>query len=221
MCRYTDMLTLYDYPASGNCYKARLALAQLEREYEKVTVDIFDGDTLTDEYERLNPARETPVLITESGAPLPESNAILLYLAEGTALLPDDLERRAHVYRWLFFERSHFAPGVAAGRFYKLTGRAERHPKAFASMMDRGRNALRMLDGALADRPFVAGDAYTVADISLYAYGHVAHEAGFDMSGYPRVTAWLERVAATPRAMHDLEPYPENASLLRGKSTYG
>jgi glutathione S-transferase len=215
------MLELYDYPASGNCYKVRLALAQLEREYEKVTVDIFDGDTLTDEYERLNVARETPVLITESGAPLAESNAILLYVAEGTTLLPEDREARAQVYRWLFFESQVFSPGVAAARFYRMTGRDERHPHDFERRFKRGQEALRILDATLKSRPFVAGDAYTVADISIYGYGHVAHEAGFDMAAYPRFNAWIERVAATPRMMHDLQPYPENASLLRGKSIYG
>jgi glutathione S-transferase len=215
------MLTLYDYPASGNCYKVRLALAQLEREYEKVNVDIFDGDTLTDEYERLNVARETPVLITESGAPLAESNAILLYLAEGTALLPEDREARAQVYRWLFFESQGFSPGVAGARFYKLTGRDERHAADFKRRFKRGEASLRLLEATLEDRPFVAGDAYTVADISIYGYGHVAQDAGYDMSPYPRYNAWVERVAATPRMMHDLEPYPQNASQLRGKSIYG
>lgn len=215
------MITLYDYPASGNCYKARLALAQLQREYDRVAVDIFDGDTLTEEFGRLNPARETPVLIMESGTPLPESNAILLHLAEATHLLPDDPEVRAQVYRWLMFERTAFAPGVAAGRFFRLTGRDERHPRAFARMMEQAGQALGILDGWLQDRPFVAGDVYTVADISLYAYAHRAHEAGIDMTAYPEVGAWLARVAATPRMMNDLEPYPENASQLRGKSIYG
>jgi glutathione S-transferase len=215
------MLKLYDYPASGNCYKVRLALAQLQRDYEKVTVDIFDGDTLTDEYERLNVMRETPVLITESGAPLAESNAILLYVAEGTALLPEDREVRAQVHRWLFFESQVFSPGVAAARFYRMTGRDERHQQDFRRRFRRGEQALRILEATLEDRPFVAGDAYTVADISIYGYGHVADETGIDMSAYPRFNAWLERVAGTPRMMNDLEPYPENASLLRGKSIYG
>lgn len=215
------MITLYDYPASGNCYKVRLALAQLQREYDRVTVDIFDGDTLTEEFAHLSPARETPVLIMESGAPLPESNAILLHLAEGTHLLPDDAEARAQAYRWLMFERSTFAPGVAAGRFFRLTGRDQRHPRAFERMIEQAGNALGILDGSLRDRPFVAGDEYSVADISLYAYAHVAHEAGIDMTAYPEVGAWLARVAATPRMMNDLQPYPENASQLRGRSIYG
>jgi glutathione S-transferase len=215
------MITLYDYAASGNCYKVRLLLAQLERAYERVAVDIFDGGTLTDEFGRLNVARRTPVLLMESGAPLAESNAILLHLAERTPLLPEAAESRARVYQWLFFERSLFTPGVGGARFYRLTGRDRRDPQRFEDMLETAHEALGMLDSQLAERPFAAGFRYTVADVALYAYGHVAHEAGIDMAAYPSVAAWQERVAATPRMMHDLEPYPDNARELRGRSLYG
>ena len=116
-------MRLYDYAASANCYKVRLLLAQLELPYERVPVDIFAGDTLTDDFARLNPVRSTPVLVPETGPPLPESNAILLHLAEGTMLLPPEPVQRAQVYRWLFFEQADVIPAIAGLRFRLMTGR--------------------------------------------------------------------------------------------------
>jgi glutathione S-transferase len=214
-------LCLHDYSASGNCYKVRLLLAQLGRPYERVPVDIFGGDTLTDDYARVNPLRQTPVLEREDGEPLSESNAILLYLAEGTPFLPEDLEERAEVYRWLFFEQAEVIPGIAGLRFRIVTGRIEPDSRAAAARRSGGEAALRALDDRLATSAYLAGSGYSVADISLFAYVHVAHEAGFDMSEYPAVQAWIGRVEGTRGFMDDLEPYPQNAWPGAGRSIYG
>jgi glutathione S-transferase len=213
-------LRLHDYAASGNCYKVRLLLHLLDVPYERVPVDIFGGDTLTDAFGRMNPARRTPVLETGDGVFVPESNAILLHLAEGTRFLPGDRDARAQAYRWLFFEQSHLEPTVGGARFWRLTGRDGRAPERFAGMLDGARTSLAMLDAGLDGRTFVAGDEVSIADIAMYAYTHVAHEAGIDMDAYPAVGAWLGRARATEGWMHDLEPYPENSRPGAGRSVH-
>ena len=211
-------MRLYDYAASGNCYKVRLALAQLGIRYERVPLDIFAGDTLSDEYARLNPARTTPVLVREGQEPLPESAAILLHLAEGTELLPADPGQRAQVYRWLVFEQTDVIPAVAGLRFRLQTGRLRPGDDDALARRAAGEEVLGLLARRLASRDFVAGPAYSVADIALYGYLHAAHEAGYDPPA--EVRAWLERVEAQPRFMNDLEPYPPNARPGAGRSTY-
>jgi glutathione S-transferase len=214
-------LTLYDYSASANCFKVRLLLAQLEIAYERVSIDIFDGDTLTDEYERLNPFRSTPVLVLPDGTPLIESDAILWYLARGTRYLPDDPVGEAEVVRWLIYEQADVMPAIGGLRFRLVTGRfAPDSPEAET----RPRNAyevLRILDNHLATREFLVGGRYTIADLGVFAYAHTASEAGLDTTPYARFNAWLRRVAEQPRFVNDLEPYPPNASLLVGRSVYG
>ena len=145
-------MRLHDYPASANCFKVRLLLAQLGLDYERVEVDIFGGDTLTDEFASLNPARMTPVLETEAG-PLPESNAILVHLAEGSDLLPADPAERAQVMRWLFYEQAEIQPGIAGLRFRLLTGRVDPDDGRLAQRQETGAAALAVLDGHLR-RPF-------------------------------------------------------------------
>ena len=211
-------MRLYDYAASGNCYKVRLALAQLGIEYERVPVDIFAGDTLTDEYARLNPARTTPVLVRDGEEPLPESAAILLHLAEGTELLPADPAQRAQVYRWLVFEQTDVIPAVAGLRFRLQTGRIEPDGREAGTRRAAGEELFGFLDDHLAGRDWIAGERYSVADIAHFGYLHVAHEAGYEVP--PAVGAWLERVAARPGYMNDLEPYPPNARPGAGRSTY-
>ena len=212
-------MRLYDYPASGNCYKVRLALAQLELPYERVPVDIFGGGTLTDEFGRLNPARTTPVLVLDDEEPLPESAAILLRLAEGTSLLPGDPGGRAQVARWLVFEQTDVIPAVAGLRFRLQTGRLRPDDdEARARRKSGEEEVLPLLADHLATRDFAAGAAYTVADIALYGYLHVAREAGYDVPA--QVARWLERVEAQPRYMNDLEPYPANARPGAGRSVY-
>ena len=206
------MPALYDCAASGNCYKVRLLLAQLEIPHESVEIDIFRGESRTPEHVARNPAGRTPVWETDDGRFVPESGAILLLLAEGTALLPSDPVQRARVTGWLFFEQNLLEPNLGTGRFWKLTGRAGDQPGAYARFQDAGAAALDVLERRTAESPFLAGDDYTVADIANYGYAHVAGDVEIDMDAYPSVRGWLERVEATPRFMNDLAPYPPHAS---------
>jgi glutathione S-transferase len=212
---------LYDYAASANCYKVRLLLAQLEMPYEKVSLDIFDGDTLTDAFGRINPARTTPVLELGPDRHLTESNAILAYLAEGSALLPEDRFDRAQVLRWLLFEQADVVPTMGGLRFRLVTGRLSAGDPDAERRRAGAAEALGVLDAHLGEREFLAADRYTVADIAVYAYTHVAHEAGVDTSPFPAFERWRGRVEAQPRHMNDLEPYAPNASVKAGLSVYG
>lgn len=212
-------LRLYDYAASCNCYKARLLLAQLGRPYERVPIDIFEGGTLTDEFARMNPARTTPVLETEHGF-LPESAAILVYLAAGTPFLPDDPLELAEVVRWLVYEQTDVIPATGGLRFRLQTGRLQPGDPDAERRRELAGEVLKLLDDHLATREFFAAGRYTIADIALYGYLHVAHEAGLDLEPYANLRAWLERVGAQPGYMNDLEPYPPNAAAGAGRSTY-
>jgi glutathione S-transferase len=216
-----NRLRLYDYVASANCYKARLLLAQLGRDYERVPIDIFDGDTLSDDYARLNPQRSTPVLELADGRVLVESNAILWYLAAGTPFLPADSFEQAEVCRWLIYEQSDVMPMIGGLRFRLVTGRIEADSERAKRRQAGAHEVLGLLDQNLATRDFLAGDGYTIADIAVYAYSHVAGDAGVDDSAYANFRAWLARVESQPGFMDDLEPYPPNASVLAGRSTYG
>jgi glutathione S-transferase len=210
------MLTLHDFPASANCFKVRMLLSQLGLSYERVTVDIFAGDAQTDEYLALNPAGRTPLLVTAEGAAIPESGAILLYLAEGTPFLADDPVERARTHAWMFFEQNLLEPNVGTARFWRLTGRDAERPEAFARHLEAGAGALDALERGLVGRDFLVGNRYSVADCALFAYTRVAHEAGYEMGSYPNLAGWLERVAATPGAIDDLEPYPAAAHAGAG-----
>jgi glutathione S-transferase len=209
-------MKLYDYAASANCYKVRLLLAQLGRDYDRVPVDIFAGDTLTDEFAAVNPARSTPVLEHPPGVFLPESNAILLHLAKETPFLPDD----SQVFRWLFFEQADVVPAIGGLRFRLLTGRLQAGEPDAVRRRAAAHDVLALLDGQLAQRDFIVGDGYTVADIGLYGYVHVAHEADLDLGPYPSIRAWLQRVESTPGYVNDLEPYPPNARVGASRSIY-
>ena len=211
---------LHDYAASANCYKVRLALAQLGVDYERVPVDIFAGETLTDAFGRMNPARTTPVLELENSTYLPESGAILLYLAEGTPLLPADRAERAQVARWLLFEQADVVPSVGGLRFRLATGRLAPGHERVARARAAGHEMLGVLDAHLRGREFFVADRYSVADIAIYGYVHVAHEAGVGMEEHPEVARWLARVAAQPGYMNDLEPYPANARPDVSRSVY-
>jgi glutathione S-transferase len=205
-------MRLYDHPASGNCMKARIALRQLGIPYEAVTVDLFRRETRTPEHMARNPDGRVPVLELDSGRMIPESGAILLYLADGTHLLPDDRLARATVHQWLFFEQNQLEAQIAVARFLVLTGRAAQYPELTEALVARGRGSLSTLARGLADeRPFICGDDYTVADIALYAYSHCAHEAGADAREHGTIGAWLERVEATPGFENDLAPFPAHA----------
>lgn len=213
-------MRLHDYPASANCLKVRLLLAQLGLPYERVPVDIFAGDTLTDQYGRMNPFRSTPVLELEPGRFLLESGAILVYLAEGSPLMPVAALERAEVVRWLIQEQAEVMPAIGGLRFRLQTGRLAPSDPEARDRRAGGERILDLLDAHLAGRPFLVGGAYSIADIAVHAYVHVAGEAGYDLGARPAVSAWLERVAATPGYVNDLEPYPANARPGAGRSVY-
>jgi glutathione S-transferase len=210
-------MRLYDYDASANCYKARLLLALLGQPYERVPIDIFAGDTLTDEYRAVNPVRETPVLELDSGEVIAQSNAILWYLADGTQYLPDSRVERAQVAQWLFFEQERVMSGIGSARFRILTGR---DPALAAARFAVGESALQVLDEHLAGRSFLVGERCSIADVSVFAYTHVAADAGYDLGRYPAVGAWLDRVRDEPGFVDDLAPYPENARPGASTSIY-
>jgi glutathione S-transferase len=209
-------MRLYDYAASANCYKVRLLLAQLGRAYAPVPVDIFGGDTLTDEFATLNPARTTPVLEEPAGTFLQESNAILLHLARGTPFLPADPQ----VYRWLFYEQADVVPTMGGLRFRLITGRLSADDPEAQRRRDGSYEVLALLDAHLARRDFFVGDAYSVADVGIYGYVHVADEAGLELEPYGALRAWLARVQAQPGYMNDLDPYPPNARAGASRSIY-
>jgi glutathione S-transferase len=193
------MLTLHDYFDSGNGYKIRLLLAQLGRPYRRVELDIMRSETHTPEFLHKNPNGRVPTLELEDGTCLPESNAILWYLAEGTAFVPQDRLGRAQVLQWMFFEQYSHEPYVATPR-YILRHLPPDSPRR-AELPDRlkqGRAALGVMETHLRDYGFFVGGRYSIADIALYAYTHVAHEATLDLKAYPAVCAWLARVAAQP-----------------------
>jgi glutathione S-transferase len=210
-------MRLYDYAASANCYKVRLLLALLGTPYERVPVDIFAGDTLTDEYRALNPLRETPVLELDSGEVIAQSNAILWYLAESTPYLPDTRPERALVAQWLAFEQERVMSGIGSARFRILTGR---DPELAAARLAVGEGALAVLDEHLARPSYLVGERCSIADLSVFGYTHVAADAGYELSRYPAVGAWLGRVRAERGFVEDLAPYPENARRGASKSIY-
>ena len=213
-------LRLHDYGPSANCYKVRLLLAQLGLEYERVPVDIFAGDTLTDEYAKINPQRQTPVLERDGAEPITESGAILLHLAEGTEYLPDDANERAQAYKWLFFEQTEVIQGIAGLRFRLATQRIRPDGREALWRRSVGDAALNVLNDKLGKGNYLAGESYSIADISLFAYVHVANEAGFELDEFGRVREWMERVRGTPGYMNDLEPYPPNSYAGQSRSIY-
>jgi len=211
---------LFDYAASANCYKVRLLLAQLAQPYERIPVDIFAGGTLTDDYAAKNPMRATPVLEYEPGAFLPESNAILVYLATGSDFLPVERSELAQVCRWLIYEQTDVIPTMGGLRFRLITGRLVPEDEEARRRRRGALEVLRLLDDHLQDHDFFVGGRYTIADIGLYGYVHVAHEAGLAMEDYAAVQAWIARVAGRPGFIDDLEPYPANARPGVAQSIY-
>ena len=209
-------MKLYDYGASANCLKVRILLAHLGLPYERVPVDIFAGESQTAEHLARNPAGRTPVLELDSGERLAESNAILLFLARGTPYLPADPLDEARVWQWLFFEQNLLEPNAGSARFWRLTGRDEQRREVWELHRAAGAAALGIVERHVADHEFLAGGRYTVADISLYAYSHVAHEGEIDLEPLPAVRAWLARVESQPGFVNDLEPYPPTAHAGAG-----
>jgi glutathione S-transferase len=192
------VLRLYDYLESGNAYKVRLLLHQLGVPFERVDVDILKGESRTPAFLERNPNGRIPLLELEDGTCLAESNAILWYLADGSPFLPAGRLQRAQLLQWMFFEQYSHEPYIAVLRFWNHAGVLERNRAAVAEKRERGMQALAVMDRHLAERRFFVGDGYSVADIALYAYTHVAHEGGFDLSDYRYVRDWLERVRSRP-----------------------
>jgi glutathione S-transferase len=190
-------MLLYDSSISGNCYKVRLLLTKLGIDFERRELSVFDRSDRPDVLGGRNPALRVPTLELDDGRTLGESNAILWYLADGTEYVPTDAYERARVLQWQFFEQYDHEPNIAVARFWEL---ADLHPSAAELEAKRagGEKALGAMERHLAGREFLVGDCYSIADISLYAYTHVAPEGGFSLEPYPAVREWLARVAAQP-----------------------
>jgi glutathione S-transferase len=190
---------LYNSAVSGNCYKVRLLLAQLGVEYETVDVSVVDRSNRQELLGALNPGLRVPTLVLDGGRPLAESNAILWYFGDGTPLVSDDRYERAQTLQWMFFEQYSHEPYIAVARFLlEYSGQPEQFERQRDRLLTGGYSALDAMERHLAGRDFLVGERYSVADIALYAYTHVAHEGGFELASYPAIRAWLDRVAAEP-----------------------
>jgi glutathione S-transferase len=190
-------MLLYDSGVSGNCYKVRLLLAHLGLDYERRELDVVDRSNRAEVLGDLNPGLRVPTLVLDDGRALGESGAILNYLAEGTEYIPENLYERARMLQWMFFEQYSHEPYVAVPRFW-LTKGIEVDPETLAERQRVGYLAFDAMESHLAGHDYLAAERYTIADIALYAYTHVAHEGGFDLGGYAGVAAWLERVTSQP-----------------------
>jgi glutathione S-transferase len=189
---------LYDSAISGNCYKVRLLFAHLGIEYDRREVSVVDRSNRAELLGDLNPGLRVPTLVLEDGRPLAESDAILVYFAEGTPYLPEDRYERAQVLQWLFFEQYSHEPYIAVVRFWVKYATNKPPEAEIEARRKPGYAALDAMERHLSKRSFLVADRYTIADIALYAYTHGAPETGFDLEPYPAIRAWLDRVAAQP-----------------------
>ncbi|MEA5623439.1 glutathione S-transferase family protein [Nostoc sp. UHCC 0251] len=195
-----EILRLYDFLPSGNGYKIRLLLTQIGMPFERVELNILKGETRTPEFLSKNPNGKIPLLEIEPGKYLAESNAILVYLSEGTEFLPYDRFLRAQVLQWLCFEQYSHEPFIATSRFWiSILGKIEEYSEAIKQKHEPGYAALSLMEKHLTSHTFFVGERYTIADISLFAYTHVANEGGFNLTEFPAIQAWIERVKAQPR----------------------
>jgi glutathione S-transferase len=193
------MLKLYEYASSGNCYKIRLLLNQLGKAYQRIPIDILNGESRTAEFLAMNPVGKTPVLEIKPGQYLAESNAIICYLADGTDFLPSDRWERAQVLQWLFFEQYSHEPNIATVRFWIAIAKlAEQKREAIAQKQELGYAALRVMEQHLEKYNYFVGNRYTIADIALYAYTHVAEEGNFDLSKFPAILDWCNQIVRQP-----------------------
>jgi glutathione S-transferase len=194
------MLTLYQDPRSGNCYKAVLTAAHLGIPLKTVDIDVTAGFTRKPDFLAKNPNGRVPTLELDDGRFLPESNAIIWYLAEGSQLIPTDKLQCAQMLQWMFFEQYSHEPAIAVARFWMVFATKEQlrqKEHLIPEWHAKGNAALAVMEGHLKNRSWFVGDAYSLADIALYAYTHCAEDGGFDLKKYPAVSAWLSRVAAT------------------------
>jgi glutathione S-transferase len=197
------MNTLYSMRRLGNSYKVRLALAQLRIPYRLVEVDILRGEGRTPEFLAKNPNGQVPLLEVAPGRYIAESNAILWYLAGGSALAAEDRITRAEALQWMFFEQRRLLPSIGAAYFWLalVKGGRELQQHALDDWMEQGYRALDAMDNHLQNRRYFAADRYTIADIAIYAHTHLAHTCDFDLTAFPAVRAWLNRVAEQPGHM--------------------
>ena len=214
------MIAVYGYSVSGNCHKIRLLLEQLGREYRWIEVDSSKGETRTPEYLAKNPNGRVPMVEFEDGRMLAESNAILCYLAEGTPYWPADAWQRAQALSWMFFEQYSHEPYVAVARFIRgwTPLDSPRRASELPRCMERGHQALAVMERHLSGAPWFTGMEYGIADIALFAYTDVAGHGGFDLSGYPAVRDWLARVRVTPGFVPMPDPAAENAALIEAST---
>lgn len=193
------MLKLHEYASSGNCYKIRLLLNQLGIAYQRVPTDILKGESRTPQFLAMNPVGKTPVLEIQSGQYLAESNAIIYYLADGTDFLPADRWERAQVMQWLFFEQYSHEPNIATVRFWiSIAKQSDQKREAIVQKQQLGYAALQVMENHLAKHDYFVGNRYSIADIALYAYTHVAEEGDFDLSKFPAILAWFDRIVQQP-----------------------
>lgn len=191
---------LFGDSISGNCYKLQLVCAELDIDYDWHELDILAGDTRTASFLQMNPNGKVPIMRLADGRCLPESNAILSYLADGSELAGADRYARAEILHWLFFEQYSHEPYIATSRFIvKYLGRPADREDDLAAKQQPGYRALDIMEQVLTTRDYIANRAFSIADIALYAYTHVAHEGGFKLDQYAAVQAWLRRVEARPR----------------------
>jgi len=193
------MLKVYGDYNSGNCYKIKLMLHLLGLEYQWHAVDILKGETETPQFLAKNPNGKVPVLELEDGTCLWESNAILNYLADGSEFLPTEPRLRTQVLQWQFFEQYSHEPYIAVARFIQFyLGLPQARLEEYRALQKRGYKALDVIEQQLARTPYLVGEHYSIADVTLYAYTHVAHQGGFELGSYPSIQAWLQRVASHP-----------------------
>ena len=192
------MIRLYDYWESGNGYKVRLLLSQLAIPFERVNLDILKAETRTEKFLQKNPNHRIPLVEWPNGRTLAESNAILFFFAQGTDYLAEDPWQRAQTLQWMFFEQYSHEPYIAVVRFWTFSGQLENNKQLLADKMERGYHALQVMDQHLDRNDFFVGNRYSIADIALYAYTHVANEGNFDLSDFPAINLWLDRVKKQP-----------------------
>lgn len=193
------MIKVYGDIYSGNCYKIKLLMALLGIEHEWIAVDILAGETHTEAFKQKNPNSRIPVLEIDSETFLCESNAILNYLADGSDLLPQDRYARAQVLQWQFFEQYSHEPFIATARYInKYLGLPKEREAEYHAKQEGGHKALGIMEQRLTDNDWLVGNSMSIADITLYAYTHVADEGGFELSGYPAINAWFSRIESQP-----------------------
>jgi glutathione S-transferase len=202
------MLTLFDYLPSQNAWKVRQLLNHLGRPYRSVMVSIFEGEGTSESYRRISPTGTVPAIQLEDGRVLAESNAILAFLADGSMYLPADPFARAKVQQWLHFEQERIESVIGTLRHWTMTGKlARRSPEMIEGKRQAALKSLGILERELSTRSFIAGDAYTIADIAVFAYASRAEEAGLSLEPYPQVRAWIAHVEAQPGFLAAMHPY--------------